>query len=415
MGAGLAGLRTARDLADAGHPALVLEARARVGGRGYSARLGDRLVELGGSWFTPDHVEARKELERYGLGVREYRPPRSARWLTGGELRFGLPVPWSEIGALEQALARVLANAELVASGDEELGSLSAADYVDSFEPSEALRDFLLGWWQLMGGAPPQRGAVADALASVRTHGGLGGLVGCLAYGPEDGWSALAEALAAASEMEVRLGRTVVEIEHSDEGVVVAVADGERFECEAVVLAVPLNCLPGITFNPPLPTRAAEAAGANAGAAVKVLMLATGIEAHGIAVGLGPGLNWLYADEERDGAVHVIGFGWEDERFDMSRREVVERALKAFYPEGDLVDWANHDWIGDPTARGTWLTAPAGRLDLVDPSRLTPVGRVFFAGSDVALDEAGWFEGALRSGAATAEAVALLDRARLFD
>ena len=155
-------------------------------------------------------------------------------------------MPWSEIGALEQALARVLANAELVASGDEELGSLSAADYVDSFEPSEALRDFLLGWWQLMGGAPPQRGAVADALASVRTHGGLGGLVGCLAYGPEDGWSALAEALAAASEMEVRLGRTVVEIEHSDEGVVVAVADGERFECEAVVLAVPLNCLPGI-------------------------------------------------------------------------------------------------------------------------------------------------------------------------
>ena len=145
-------------------------------------------------------------------------------------------------------------------------------------------------------------------------------------------------------------------------------------------------------------------------------MLATGIEPHGIAVGLGPGLNWLYADEERDGAVHVIGFGWEDERFDMSRREVVERALKAFYPEGDLVDWANHDWIGDPTARGTWLTAPAGRLDLVDPSRLTPVGRVFFAGSDVALDEAGWFEGALRSGAATAEAVAaLLDRARLFD
>ena len=67
-------------------------------------------------------------------------------------------------------------------------------------------------------------------------------------------------------------------------------------EAEALVLAVPLNCLPGIAFEPALPPGVAEAAGANAGRAVKVLMLVRGVAPHGIAVGIGPGLNWLYAD-----------------------------------------------------------------------------------------------------------------------
>jgi len=66
------------------------------------------------------------------------------------------------------------------------------------------------------------------------------------------------------------------------------------------------------------------------------------------------------------------------------------------------VDWAQHDWIADPASRGTWLTAPAGRIDLVSPDRFDPVGRIAFAGSDMARQHAGWFEGALVSGAAAA-------------
>src|SRR5437667_440429 len=81
------------------------------------------------------------------------------------------------------ALIRVIQDAERVAAGDTKVGSCSAAAYVEQFQPSPALRDFLLGWWQLMGGAPPERGAVADALGSIATHGGLAGLVTCLAHG----------------------------------------------------------------------------------------------------------------------------------------------------------------------------------------------------------------------------------------
>ena len=222
-GAGLAGLRAARDLADAGVAVTVLEARDRVGGRGYSVSLGGRTVELGGSWFTPEHDQVRAELARYGMSVRDYPPVRSARWLTAGELRLGAPVPWHELAALEAALARVRDDAERVAAGDQALAALSAADYVERLHPSDALRDFLLGWWQLMGGASPQHGAASDALDAIHEHGGLTGLLTCLAHGPLPGWSALAEAMAR-DVVDLRLGTAVTTVEHGDAGVVCTTA-----------------------------------------------------------------------------------------------------------------------------------------------------------------------------------------------
>jgi monoamine oxidase len=402
IGGGLAGLRAARDLADGGRPVVVLEARDRVGGRGLTAELGGHRIELGGSWFTPEHELVRGELERYGLAVRDYPPIRHARWLTDGVLRHGLPVPVDEVASLESALIRITRDAELVAGGDTAVGSCSAAAYVERFHPSPALRDFLLGWWQLMGGAPPDRGAVCDALGSIAAHGGLSGLVTCLAHGPADGWSALAEAMASSQGVQIRLGTAVSRVEQTGDGVACTTDSGERLAARAAVIAVPLNCLPAIEFTPPLPAPAREAAGANAGAAVKLLMLTRGVPPHGIAVGIGPGLNWLYADREVDGETLVTGFGWDDAEFDPSDRGHVRRALGAFYPEAELVDWRQHDWIRDPRSLGTWLTAPADHLELVDPARFRPSGRLVFAGSDVAEEEAGWFEGALRSGARAA-------------
>ncbi len=410
IGGGLAGLRAARDLADGGHSVLVLEARDRVGGRGMTATLGDRRVELGGSWFTPQQHLVRAELQRYNLAVRDYPNVRHVRWLTAGELRYGLPVPLDELGTLESALLRIARDAEAYGNGDKAVGQGSALHYIERLQPSPALRDFLLGWWQVTGGTPPDRGAVADALSSIAGHGGLTGLLTCLAHAPVDGWSALAEAMAASPGVRVRLGAVVCSVEHDDSGVACTTANGERLTAAAAVIAVPMNCLPAIEFSPPLPERVREAAGANVGAAVKVLMLARNVPPHGLAVGIGPGLNWLYTDQEIDGQTLVIAFGWQDPAFDPDDRGHVERALAAFYPEGELIDWAHHDWIADVSSRGTWLTAPAHRTDLVDPARFRPSGRLVFAGSDVAEEEAGWFEGALRSGARAAVDVLIGER-----
>jgi monoamine oxidase len=48
VGAGLAGLRAARDLAGAGRDVLVMEARDRVGGRTLNEPIGDGKVVEGG-------------------------------------------------------------------------------------------------------------------------------------------------------------------------------------------------------------------------------------------------------------------------------------------------------------------------------------------------------------------------------
>lgn len=400
IGAGLGGLRAARDLADQGHSVVVLEARDRVGGRGLTAELGGRLVELGGSWFTPEHEQVIAELARYGQPTRDFPQQLHARWRTAGELRRGLPVPWNELPSLERALAQIAADATAYSAGTFVDAGRSALTYIDALAPAPGVRDFLLGWWQLMGGAPPAAGSVSDAIGSIASHGGLSGLITCLAHGPAAGWSALAEALAA-DGITVELNTPVAALDVAD-GAVCTTADGRVWRARAVVIAVPVNCLPAIACTPAWPAPVAEAAGANAGSALKVLMLVRGIEPHGIAVGVGEGLHWWYADDAVDEVVRVTGFGWTVDGFDPGSRLDVERALHAFFPEGELVEFTHHDWVGDERSLGTWLTAPAGQAELVDPARFAPFACAAFAGSDVAHEEAGWFEGALVSGAAAA-------------
>jgi monoamine oxidase len=386
----------------------LLEARDRVGGRGLTVRLGSGIAELGGSWFTAGHHEVRAELARYGQPVRDYAPVAHARWRTGGELRRGLPVPWDELGALERILGRVAAESEAYAAGDASVAPGSGLAYIDGLDPPPATRDFLIGWWQLMAGAPPETAAAGELLGSIAAHGGPSGLITCLAHGPADGWSALAEALAGTTGVAVRLTTAVAAVSEQEGTVTVETAAGERLHGRAAVVAVPVNCLPQIAFAPPLPGAAAEASGANAGCAVKLVLLARGVEPRGLAVGHDPALplRWWYADEPCDGATRLVAFGWRD-GFDPNDPAQVPAALRGYFPEAELVEVAWHDWNADPYARGTWLTVPADRPHLFDdPAAFDLPGRVVLAGSDVAREEAGWFEGALRSGAAAAERVA---------
>ena len=351
-------------------------------------------------YFTPEHEQVIAELARYGQPTRDFPQQLHARWRTAGELRRGLPVPWNELPSLERALAQIAADATAYSAGTFVDAGRSALTYIDALAPAPGVRDFLLGWWQLMGGAPPTAGSVSDAIGSIASHGGLSGLITCLAHGPAAGWSALAEALAA-DGITVELNAPVAALDVAD-GAVCTTADGRVWRARAVVIAVPVNCLPAIACTPAWPAPVAEAAGANAGSALKVLMLVRGIEPHGIAVGVGEGLHWWYADDAVDEVVRVTGFGWTVDGFDPGSRLDVERALHAFFPEGELVEFTHHDWVGDERSLGTWLTAPAGQAELVDPARFAPFACAAFAGSDVAHEEAGWFEGALVSGAAAA-------------
>ncbi len=402
----MAGLRAARDLTAGGARVLVLEARDRVGGRTFTSDFYGTAekVELGGSWFAPGHAQAREELTRYGMEIRRYDPPRCVRWRTDGKLRDGLPVAAAEITALDAAWGTISNDARRHATGEFTERGVSCSEYLARMQLPPSVEDFLFGWWVMISGADPALGAIGDAIGAIANHGGTpSALLAALQFAPRTGWTSLAEAMA--KDTVVQLGTPVSQVVETSGGVEVVGDDYGVVAAKWGVIAVPINILPQITFDPPLAADVQAVAGANGGRAIKVWVRARGVPAGSLAAGRGHGLHWIYADRElSDGSVLALGFGFQCPDFDPMNVQSVSLAIRAFWPAAEILTHLHHDWNTDQFARGAWLTEYPGR-PVPSAGEAIPGRRLVLAGSDVAHQEAGWIEGALRSGADAASYV----------
>ena len=95
-------------------------------------------------------------------------------------------------------------------------------------------------------------------------------------------------------------------------------------------------------------------------------------------------------------------FGWDSSAIDGNDREAVQRALRFFVPDLDVVDVACHDWVTDEFSQGTWMHHRPGNLTQAAPSMRQPHGRIHFAGSDIAAITVGGIDGAIETGARAA-------------
>lgn len=416
IGAGLAGAAAAYRLSQAGKRILIIEAQARPGGRAYARRFqndaASELLEYGGSWITPWHHRIRAHCATFGLSLR----PRAAvqeRLV----MRDGLPAPLGfaddgERRAHERALARIAADAALIKMGlaenekGEALTGLSYADYMARLQPPTVTRHMQDAWWVASGGGPMDEISAGEFLSSCAYGGGLAeDIIEAWADTVEPSMEALAAKLIAASRASVLIAAPVTSVMQDRTGVRVTLDSGNTHDAAHAIVATGVNPLRAIGFTPPLQGLPPEAvARGQRGRAFKLWIRARGVSVGRHVTGSSSGVQMLFAERTaRDGSVLMIGFGIQDERAAPADPKWVRSEFARLCPNAEFLGYDWHDWIADPFARGTWLSTPFDMAGHFSSEAWEPQGRIAFASSDIAPEEAGWFEGAVRSGEAAAD------------
>ncbi len=258
LGAGLAGLSAARDLAAGGADVVVLEARGRPGGRVEQTTLADgRLVQLGGEVVGPHQTAYYGLVEELGLTLVPAFPdlPGEATWVLAGGTEVGEGHPWmseSERDAYERL--------------DGEFAALAAG--VDPDDPwshpeAERLDRLSVGDWLRERGAPPNVVRARDlsmlalsaesvertSLLSDLRKEAAAGAPGFYSYEVwecervAEGSATVALRMAEGLGHRIHYATPVTHVSVARAGCAVTTATGERFDCEAVVSAIPVGPL----------------------------------------------------------------------------------------------------------------------------------------------------------------------------
>lgn len=426
IGAGMAGAAAALKLNKAGFSPVVLEARDRIGGRAFSKRYaaaGDGpLFEYGGSWITPYHDRIRDLATELGLTLRPRAAITQHLALRDGELgapRFSSP---DERREHERSIARIAADAMLLKKGHQEdelgrpLSGITYKAYLDRVNPPEATSHMLDAWWTVSGSGAHDEIAASEFLSSCAYGGGLAeNMIDVWSATVEPGMAALAERMLQKSGAELHLSSAVASIEQDAERVVITTQSGDVFSASQAIIAIGTNPLASISFAPALPApRSSAIAHGHGGRAFKLWIKARGISVGTLITGDGSGIELLFAERAAaDGTVMIVGFGLQLNGAEPGNADWVRAQFTRIVPNAEFVSYDWHDWINDPFARGTWVATPAEMGEAFDCAGWQPVGRLAFASSDYAPEQAGWFEGAVRSGEAAADWVDAQIRSKL--
>ena len=118
-----------------------------------------------------------------------------------------------------------------------------------------------------------------------------------------------------------------------------------------------------------------------------------------LVTGDGSGIEFAFAERKaEDGSTLIVGFGLMNAANHPGDPEWVRAQAARLFPNARIVSHDWHDWVDDPFARGTWVAALVGHEDGLDSATWQRQGRIAFASSDYARDQAGWFEGAVIAG-----------------
>jgi monoamine oxidase len=189
----------------------------------------------------------------------------------------------------------------------------------------------------------------------------------------------------------------------------VTTRDGNRIRARHAVVAIPLNTPSDVSITPPLsqslrtmieqkhPIKPSKI-WARVRGEIQTFLAHAPVGKHPI--------NTAHTEWPDNGDTLVVCFCSDASALDGSDREAVQRALRLFVPDIEVVATAWHDWASDPFSKGGWVHHRPGNLTRVVPQMRKPHGRIRFAGGDIAAIGVGGIEGAIETGAKADEEIA---------
>ena len=248
--------------------------------------------------------------------------------------------------------------------------------------------------------------AASEFLASCSYDNGLAeGMIRFWTDTVVPGIGVLAERMIAASGAELILDEPVTQVLRESSHVEI-VTGTRRHRAGACVLALGINQLRNVEFTPWLSDgKSAALAHGHGGRSFKLWIRAEGVPVGTLVTGDGEGLEFAFAERAEGGTTYIVAFGLMQEGNHPSDPAWVKAQAAKLFPNARVLSHDWHDWLDDPFARGTWVAALAGHEAGYESANWQPEGRVAFASSDYARDQAGWFEGAVIAGEDAADAV----------
>jgi monoamine oxidase len=424
LGAGLAGLCAARDLAAAGTDVVVLEARERVGGRVEQVSVDEgRPVQLGGELVGQAHTAYLALVEELGLTLDStYTAVDGATTydLVDGLRRAddGFPFATAEQRADYEHMEKLLG------------GLVATVDPDDPWSHPDASRldgASVAGWLRSVDALPStvraiEVGALALAAGSSERTSFLSELrkaaaVADHAFYTYELWESLQVAEGSAEvalrmgadlESRTRLRAEVTSVAVAPHGCRVTLASGEEIRAEAVVCALPVSVLHRIRVEGVSPDRLASLRAQRHALAAKVVTVYdraiwTELGANGLAEGEQLlGSTWPQRPGVLSGLVPPERVAWLLATAEEHRVPALHAELERMY--GPRAGTPRHTflrlWATDPYTQGYTTHWWPGDVLRVGPLHGTHDPPFYVCGSDQWV--AGYMEGAVRTGRAAA-------------
>lgn len=378
IGAGIAGLSAAYHLTQAGIEAIVLEARARIGGRVWTNRdFADIPVEFGAELIHGRSPEVNTWEWVEKLGLRTWRwnkiddsmiRTEAGDWLTMGEAR-------AASAALDVTRSWDLGDAPAPRENEDLERYLRRIGFSE-----EQLRYVQRSFANAEGERMECLNAAAHLQLPLNASGELSGVdsEGDCDYSDYrilDGYDSYYERLA--DGLDIRLNCVIQEIDWTD-GLRLSAKNGVEFEADAAVITLPLGVLQSdrVCFNPPLPPMKREAlSGLKMGPVMKLVYLFDEPlldPSIGAIYARGNPPMWWSPSLGRDGGATVwTGFVTGDyarEMLALGEQGALQKGLETLREEigNPTLQFAKALWVNwpdDPFALGGYSVCLPGRYD----------------------------------------------------